>query len=155
MRITTAFRAGSPLDTTLIPPTCRATWPRTLRSAGRAGTPAKINFRPAELVAFEGQNFRVDALAAIRLLRLVGDDDFIAGLDEPDKFKHPALSRARPATFKVSGAVQVRVRWSGKGEIVRQVFLDEAAVTPGEGAVILFCEFDSAVHEGLPLIVIV
>jgi hypothetical protein len=51
---------------------------------------------------------------------LVGDDDFIAGLDEPDKFERPALSRARPATFKISGAIQVRVRWRGKGEIVRQ-----------------------------------
>jgi hypothetical protein len=113
------------------------------------GTPAKINFCSAELVAVEGQYFSVHTLAAIRLFCLVGDDDFIAGLDEANKFEHSAFPRARPATFKIPGAVQVRVRWGGKGKIVRQVFLNEMAVTLGESAVILFCDFDSAAHAGL------
>jgi len=114
------------------------------------GTPAKVNFCSAELVAVEGQNFSVHALAAIRVFCLVGDDDFIAGLDESNKFEHSAFSRAGPATFKIPCAVQVRVRWSGKGKIVRQVFLNEMAVTLGESAVILFCDFDSTAHAGSP-----
>src|SRR5271170_6588512 len=79
------------------------------------GTPAKINFCSAELVAVEGQNFSVHPLAAIRLFCLVGDDDFIAGLDESNKFEHSAFSCTRPATFKIPCAVQMRVRWGGKG----------------------------------------
>jgi hypothetical protein len=35
------------------------------------------------------------------------------------------------------------------------VFLNEAAVTPGESAVVIFCDFDSAAHVGLiPFILI-
>jgi hypothetical protein len=79
------------------------------------GTPAKINFCTAELAAVEGQNFSVHTLAAIRLFYLVCDDDFIAGLDESNKFEHSAFSCTRPATFKIPCAVQVWIRWRGKG----------------------------------------
>src|ERR1700683_1728765 len=126
-----------------------------LKAQELVGTPAKINFCPAELVAVEGQDFSVHALAAIRFFCLVCDDDFIAGLDEPNKFDHSAFTCARPATFKIPCAVQVWIRWSGKGKIVCQVFLNKVTVTLGEGAVIFFCDLDSTAHPGFLLILIV
>src|ERR1700749_76423 len=94
------------------------------------GTPAKVNFRSAQLVTVEGQNFGVHALAAIRLFCLVGDNDFIAGVDKASKLDLSAFSRARPATFEIPCAVQVWIWWSGKGEIVRQVFLKKIGDHP-------------------------
>jgi hypothetical protein len=114
------------------------------------GTPAKINFCSAELVAVEGQNFSVHTLAAIRLCCLVCDDDFIAGLDESNIFEHSAFSCARPATFKIPSAVQVWIRWRGKGKIICQVFLNKVAITISKSTVILFNGINSTTHVGLP-----
>jgi hypothetical protein len=57
--------------------------------------------------------------------------------------------------FKIPFPVQMRIRWSGKGKIVCQVFLNKVTVTPSEGTLILFCELDSAAHLGFLLILIV
>jgi hypothetical protein len=67
--------------------------------------PAEVDLHHSDLVALEGEDLGVAKPPAIGLRALVGNDDFVAGLDEPLELERVDQLGVRPAPLEVGLAV--------------------------------------------------
>src|SRR5215207_3218766 len=81
--------------------------PRLLREV-----PTEIDLDLGNLVALEGEHFRVPEPGTILARCVVRDDNLIARLDDPGEVERALASGSRPASFEVAGPIEVGV-WRG------------------------------------------
>ena len=100
-------------------------------TSGLGQVPAEVDLRAGDPVLLvEGNDLGVPSPAATGHIAFVGDDDLVAGLDQPDELEVLASPRARPATVEVTVSVELRVWRGGEEKVIAEALIEEAAV-PG------------------------
>ena len=95
--------------------------------------PAEVDLGAHDLLLIvEGKNLGIPSPAATGDVALVGDDDLVARLDQPDELEVLAPAGAWPAALEEAVTVELRVRRRGKEEVIAQMVVKEAPVTGSE-----------------------
>jgi len=92
--------------------------------------PAEVDLGTDDLVlVVEREDLGIPPSAAAGGVAFVGDDHFIARLDQPDETEFLVTPCAGPAPLEVAVAVQLRVGRSGELEVIAEALLEEAPVS--------------------------
>src|SRR4029077_6363921 len=84
-------------------------------------------------------------------LQLIGDDDLVARLDQPDDVDALPLPGSRPASLEDPSAIERGVGRAREGQVFCEVLLEELTVSGGEGSVELSGELLAVgSHGGAP-----
>ena len=114
-------------------------WPRsspssTLRPSEESQerlleVPAEVDLGTGDpVLVVEAKNLSVSSPPAPGDVAFVGDHHLVARLDQPDELEVLAAAGPGPATLEVAVAVELRVRWGGKDEVIAQALFEEAPV---------------------------
>src|SRR5215217_4791259 len=105
--------------------------------------PTQVDLDLGNLVALEGEHFRVPEPGTILACGVVGDDNLIARLDDPGEVKRPPASGSRPASLEVAGPIEVGVRRRVEAQAGGEEYLDPFAVAGGECLEYVTCQVGS------------
>ena len=98
--------------------------------------PAEVDLGAHDLLLIvEGKNLGIPSPAATGDVALVGDDDLVARLDQPDELEVLAPAGAWPAALEEAVTVELRVRWRGEEEVIAQTLVEEAPIAGCKGRI--------------------
>ena len=91
--------------------------------------PAEVDLGTGDLVlVVKGENLGIPSPSTAGGVGLIGNDQLVACLDQPDELEVLAAAGAGPATLEVAVTVELWVRWRREEKVIAQALLEEAPV---------------------------